>query len=173
MVKLKAHNIDVYHLKEGKHLFGYELGKQFFSLFPEDILNTGAGTVKVEIDKSSRLFNINFDFDLTVTLTCDRSLEPFDFAMKMQREWFIKYGDEDQDIDERMSVISEGTQEINLTQAMFDFIGLEVPMKKLHPKYEDEDEDGTWVFKAEEEADENNEKPSVWDKLKDLKNNKN
>jgi len=54
---------------------------------------------------------------------------------------------------------------------MYEFISLEIPIKKLHPKFRDEEDDngeGKIVYKSESKDDDSDIDPR-WEKLKKLK----
>ena len=48
---------------------------------------------------------------------------------------------EETELDENVIQIKHDAQKINIAQHLFDFIGLAIPMKKLHPRFEQEDAD--------------------------------
>ena len=53
-------------------------------------------------------------------------------------------------------MIPYGADTINIAQHIYDFIGISLPMKKLHPRFrnEDIDEDGFLVYTSEQEPTE-------------------
>jgi uncharacterized metal-binding protein YceD (DUF177 family) len=50
-------------------------------------------------------------------------------------------------------MIPYGADTINIAQHIYDFIGISLPMKKLHPRFrnDDIDEDGLLVYTSEQE----------------------
>jgi uncharacterized metal-binding protein YceD (DUF177 family) len=109
----------------------------------------------------------------TVTLTCDRSLELFDYPIEEDRQIIFKYGDQEMELDHQMVMITNETQRIDVGQYIFEFIGLAVPMKKLHPRYEQEAEFGTLVYSSGDESPDKDQPESDprWGALKKLKKN--
>jgi uncharacterized protein len=78
-------------------------------------------------------------------------------------------------------IIPRDIQKLNLAQYIYEFIGLSIPMKKLHPKFQDEededDENETkLVYRSEDGKKDNKENEEGdgidprWNALKDLKN---
>jgi uncharacterized metal-binding protein YceD (DUF177 family) len=72
-------------------------------------------------------------------------------------------------------MIHRDSDTLELGQYMYEFINLAIPMKKLHPRYQDEVEDGEEVkliyssgtTSTDAESDEDID--PRWDKLKKLK----
>ncbi|HRX00449.1 MAG TPA: YceD family protein, partial [Cyclobacteriaceae bacterium] len=59
-----------------------------------------------------------------------------------------------------------------LGQLVYEFIGLAIPMKKLHPRFQEEDEteEGKMVYSSSTDEEQKEEEVNpMWDKLKKLK----
>lgn len=120
---------------------------------------------------------MTFNIVGTVELECDRSLDLFDFSINAERIMRYRLGEEHQELSDELVVIPKESQTINIASLLYEFIGLEIPMKKLHPRFvEEEDEDGDEellvIYTSEDEAEEENEEESVdprWEALKKLK----
>ena len=97
------------------------------------------------------------DFDITanVELTCDRSLELFDEEVQVEEKYIYKFGDRYEEITDEIEMIPYGADTINIAQHIYDFIGISLPMKKLHPRFRDEDieEEGLLVYTSEKEEE--------------------
>lgn len=174
MSKKDRFYIDIYKLKNGIHQYNFEIGEEFFSSFVHGFANTGKGIAKVTLDKTETLISVTFDLDLKVELTCDRSLEKFEFPVLQREKMLFKYGEEEQELDVDVQMITENTQRIDLGKHLHDYIGLAIPYKKLHPKYMDVDqEQDELIFqtKTDKEEDQITEDPR-WEALKKLKKNK-
>jgi uncharacterized metal-binding protein YceD (DUF177 family) len=177
--KLTDYDINLVKLKDKKHEYDFDLKDDFFSLFDQSIVNGGDLIAHVALDKSPLLITLTITIKGTVNLTCDRSLENFDYAIDINQTLLIKFGDEEIELDENVLQIPHDAQTINLAQHLFDFIGLAIPMKKLHPRFEvDYSEAGDILIystgTASDEAGENNSEPTVdprWDILKNLSKN--
>lgn len=172
MSKKDRFYIDVYNLKNGIHQYDFDIDDSFFTFFGNELTENGKGKAIVTIDKSDNLIDATFEIDIIVELTCDRSLEKFDHPLQQKERMMFKYGDEEQELDVDIMVITRDTQRIDLGQHLFDYIGLAIPYKKLHPRFADDDqEQDELIFQTpiDEEEDENEADPR-WDALKKLKN---
>nr|WP_233150405.1 DUF177 domain-containing protein [Pontibacter sp. BT310] len=135
----------------------------------------------VELEKTETLLTLHFDIKGTVRLTCDRSLEEFDQPVDVQETFRMKFGPEDKELDEDLWMIESDTQQINVAQHLYDYIGLSLPMKKLHPRFlkeEDEDsDDDILIYSSKhagdtdsdsDEGDDDDDIDPRWDALKNL-----
>lgn len=163
MKKLKDYEINIAKLSNKKHEYEFELDDSFFDLFARDIILGGKLLAKVELDKTETLLTFHFDITGTVRLTCDRSLDEFDYPVDVQEVFRIKFGPENAELDDDLWQITEGTQTINIAQHIYDFISLSLPMKKLHPRFveetdEDEDDDqDILIYSSKQAGDEDDD----------------
>ena len=110
-----------------------------------------------------------------VELTCDRSLETFQYPIHERRQVILKFGEEEKEIDHDVVMITHDTQQIDVGQYVFEFVGLAIPMKKLHPRFsESEEEFNSLVYSSgdESESDNSDQTDPRWQKLNDLKRTK-
>ena len=177
--KLNEFDINLHRLSNDTHLLNFSISPAFFESFEQDLIKKGDILVNTKIEKSELLVKVTFDFKGTVALTCDRSLEVFNYNIDYIKEFFIRFGEENAELDENLIQIKHGTEYVNLAQYMYEFLILSLPAKKLHPKFNDEEEDdldedvdGKLVFSTNQEQEEENKTESTdprWDALNKLK----
>ncbi len=180
MKSLKAFDIEIFRLSDGKQSFGYELNDAFFASIEGSLVEKGSLKTNVVLDKSERLILASFDTKGTVELICDRSLEPFEHTIDSQENLVFKFGDEFAELSEDVIMIPRDLQKLNLAQYIYEFIGLSVPMKKLHPKLqaeETDDESETKLVYRSDDSTKDTKKGEDsdvvdprWNALKELKN---
>lgn len=160
-------------LSHSIHEFYYELGSGFFKQYGADTISEGKLKATVAINKHETFLEATFHIQGTVELTCDRSLEVFDFPISIQPKLVYKYGDEDKEISEEVMMIHRDTATLDLGQPMYEYIMLAVPMKKLHPRFQKEDdeaEEGKVVYTSSDEPKGDNDVMDPrWEVLKKLK----
>jgi uncharacterized protein len=180
--KITEYNINLVGLADKRHEYDLEMDNSFFELFDQTLVNGGQLKAQVVLDKSPLLLTFAMHIQGTVNLTCDRSLEPFDYPLDITETLLVKYGDQEMELDENVLQIPHDTQAINLAQHLFDYIGLAIPMKKLHPRFEeDEDSDGDILIYSTAQDEATGAEPDApedegpvdprWDILKKLNNN--
>jgi uncharacterized protein len=100
--------------------------------------------------------------------------------LEIRQELIIKFGDEFAELDDDIVVIPRETQHLNVAQYIYEFISVDVPMKKLHPELvtkEDEDYEveGSLIYQtsAEQDTDDDSEEnvDPRWEALKKFRNN--
>ena len=176
---LEKFNIDIYKLQNGVHQYQFDIDDSFFEAFENSIVDKGKGSVNVELEKTETFIKLHFDINMSVQLECDRSLDLFDFPVHSENSLILKFGDHEEEINEEIIIIPREKQRINLAQYIYEFIGLSIPMKKLHPRYTDENEDDELIYSSDKSSeDQNNEQGSSdedidprWQKLKNLNKN--
>ena len=170
---LRFYNIDIFKLSNQSHDYVFEFDDAFFAEFEDSLVQKGSGTAKVVLNKSETMINLKIDIEGAVELICDRSLDPFDHKISTSDELILKLGDEWEELSEQIIIIPRDSERINVAQFIYEFIGLAIPMKKLHPRFEDEEmSDEPEMIYSSETKEENDDSGSVdprWSKLKDLK----
>lgn len=167
-------DIDIYKLSDEKHSFEFNFDSSFFTLFEDSVVEKGAGTIKVVLDKTPTMITLNFQLEGEVELVCDRSLDNFMFKLTEENQVRLKFGDHQEELSEDLYMISTNTQKIDVGQFVYEFISLAIPMKKLHPRFEDDLDTDELVFYSEDEAESTSNEVTDprWNELKKLKKNK-
>jgi len=168
-----AYSINILGLSNKAHTFDFTIGDEFFKKYGTEIVQGGDFEAKVVLDKHETFIDGDFSITGKASVTCDRSLEPFDQPVKVHRKVLFKYGEEPTELSDEIVVITRDQVDIELGQFIYEFINLDIPMKKLHPRFRDEEEneddktEGKIVYKSD--SDENDETDPRWEKLKKLK----
>ena len=174
--------IQIYGLSNKVHELNFNIKDEFFESFEGSVVERGAFYVSVSLDRTETMITLEIVIKGIAHLECDRSLEGFDFPIETEERVIYKYGDSYEEIDDALFVIPFGTESIDLSAVIYELISVEIPMKKLHPKFqdeeesEDEDEELEMVYSSGDSEDEEEEKKTVeevdprWSKLKDLNN---
>lgn len=176
MKKDHRYDLQIFKLALGRHRFEYELGPDFFALFEEPLVSEGHLHATVDLNKTERLMTLDFHITGDVRLTCDRSLDEFDQPLDIEEQLLVRFGDEAKELDDNVLQITPDTQLLPLAQHLYDYIGLALPMKKLHPRFQneaDDDPDATTklIFttrSADDEPDDDEPADPRWAALKNL-----
>lgn len=172
-------DIDIYKLSNRKHDYEYEIESSFFENFENSIIQKGKLKVKLSMEKSETFIQSDFHIDGIVELICDRSLEHYDFHIDQKNKLIFKYAEEFNELTDEIVTIPKDLQKLNMAQYIYEFIGLAIPMKKLHPKFvkEDDQEDAETILiyttGTKNPEDEKEETDPRWDILNKLKKNNN
>jgi uncharacterized protein len=174
-----AYGVNIIGLSNKVHHFDYELGDEFFRKYGTDLVSQGQFRAEVTLNKHETFIEADFKIKGTATLTCDRSLEPFEFPIWTNKKILFKYGETNEEISDEIIMISRDTATLELGQYIYEFIALAIPMKKLHPKFraeemtEDETAEGKIVYSSESTGNSDDKKDDDidprWNILKKLK----
>lgn len=172
MKKREDYTIHYIGLATGEHNFSYSVDDTFFSEFENSVVKHGKIAVEVELTKQERVLLLNFSFEGWVRMTCHRCLEEFDLPVVGENRLIVKLGDHVEEESDEVIVIPVDGNELDLSQFIFEFIELFIPLRVVHP----DDANGLStcnpeVLKTMNRHIDNEKKPEnhTWDELKKLR----
>ena len=171
MKSLSPYLIKFSGLKEGIHLFNYEIGNKFFKNFDYYDFLDAKLFAKLELEKQSTLLNLKFSFNGEIEVQCDVSMESFDLKLETEHSVFVKFKDDIISTDDKVIFMPAGSHSIDVSHLIYESIILAVPQKKVHPGIENGSLKSEIVEKLEALKPKKNFKEKTdprWDKLKDL-----
>ena len=171
MKSLSPYLIKFSGLKEGMHLFNYELGNKFFKNFDYYDFQDAKLFAKLELEKQSSLLNLKFSFNGEIGVECDVSMESFDLKLETEHTVVVKFKDDIISTDDKVIFMPVGSHTIDVSHFIYESIILAVPQKKVHPGIENGSLKSEIVEKLEALKPKKNFKEKTdprWDKLKDL-----
>lgn len=170
-----AYSINIVGLSNKEHHFHYEFGDEFFGKYGSDLVSRGNFHVDLLLNKHETFLEAEFKIRGTAELICDRSLETFDYPIENTHKIVFKYGEKDEEITDEIVIIHRDTATLEVGQYIYEFIGLSIPLKKLHPRFQEEEDEenpeGKIVYSSEtpQESKNGEEIDPRWNILKKLK----
>lgn len=181
MNELRQYDINIVGLEEKRYEFDFQSDDSFFKALDQQLITKGNVKTHLILDKSETMIRLDFSIVGSVERTCDRSLDLYDESVDTRQTLFLKFADRNEELTDEIELIERNTATISVARYIFDYIVLSMPMRGLHPRFreeeQDDDSDGTLIYSSEPaaELDENDEeKPAVdprWDALRKLSNN--
>ena len=178
MERLRNYDIAFSGLKNGKHEFHFEIGKEFFQLFDtEQEFSKPQITAAVLMDKHSTFLEFFINISGNVELVCDISNQDFSHSIENEIKVLVKFGEEYNDSNIDVITISNKAHAFNVAQLIYEDVLLSIPMKKVSPDLSEEDlqilnkfspKDESFL-NQEEEGQEEIEVDPRWNALKKLK----
>ncbi|OAD45777.1 YceD family protein [Polaribacter atrinae] len=172
MKDLKEFNIQFVGLKEGTHLYEYEIDNKFFESFNFDEFESSSIKVELEFIKKSTLLELTFTANGYVEVPCDVSNEFYNQVVQAVLPLVVNFGPEFNDDNEEVLILPHEAYEFNVAQYIYELIVLSVPNKRVHPKVLDGTMDSEALDKLKElqikEVKTVEETDPRWDKLKNL-----
>ena len=171
MKSLSPYLIKFSGLKEGTHLFNYEIGNKFFKNFDYYDFLDAKLFAKLDLEKQPTLLNLKFSFNGEIEVQCDVSMESFDLKLETEHAVVVKFKDDIISTDDKVIFMTAGSHSIDVSHLIYESIILAVPQKKVHPGIENGSLKSEIVEKLEElrpKKNFNEKTDPRWDKLKDL-----
>ena len=133
MGRLTDYIIPFHSYSNGIYKFDYELDEEFFEHFPDSGIRQPELKVGVQMSKQER--QIEFDFNLTgsVLLACDRCLEDYEQPIDGHFRLYGKFGEGRSEEELEVIWISPSMHQLDLSQYLYEFVVLSLPMRKVHP----------------------------------------
>lgn len=161
--------IPVAGLSLGDHRYTFKIDNSFFSNF--EFFDTDKGMLDLVIDlvKESNLIDFKFHFAGYIELQCDRCLDKFNLNVENNFRLIVNYGKAFEEISDEVITIPSTENNIDLSQYIYEYVNLMLPIKKVHP----DDEEGNNTCNKEminrlHEYSEQKSDPR-WDALKNIK----
>ena len=129
-------------LKQGRTRFSWKAGAEFFRNFDNKDIKDAEILVDVEVEKSGTYLGIDAVVSGNLTVACDRCGADVSLPVRSWISQSIKFGTEPvsgeeivvSEEDERETVyLPEDGGELDMSQTVYDFACLALPMKKVHP----------------------------------------
>lgn len=150
MKRLKEFTIPFVGLKIGKHHFDFKVDKKFFEHFEYNEFNDSNINVDLLLDKKSTLLELHFEISGTVNVNCDLTNEPYNQQVDSIFDLVVKFGEEYNDDDIDILILSHGEYEVSIEQYIYELIILAMPSKRIHPGVEDGTLDSEILERLEE-----------------------
>ena len=138
-VPLQPFVIPLSGLTQGGTQFNWRAdGKFFGNSGNSEILNADL-EVDVHVEKAMRFFGVDAAISGKVTVLCDRCLEELELPVDTGFKLSVKFGEtaETADAGDREIVmIPDGSMELDLSQFVYDYTCISLPMRRVHPEGE-------------------------------------
>lgn len=132
----------------------------------------------VEFVKMLNSIQLSFRASTKLMLTCDRSLEDFEYPVEVSYKILFKPDAEpEEDALQALRPLNTSSNTINIEEEVRDSILLSLPIKKLHPRFVDADGSETPFFESFSDYDEyddfDDDAPADdrWEALRKLRDN--
>ncbi|GAB3980280.1 DUF177 domain-containing protein [Spirosoma terrae] len=181
MNTLRAYDINIVGLDNKRHEYDFTSGDAFFAALEQDLIEKGTIHTHVVLEKSETMIRLDFHITGTVEQTCDRSLDEYEEPVDTQQIMLLKFGDHNEELSDEIELIERSTATINVARYIFEFISLSLPMKRLHPRFRDEDENeaddeqnGKVIYRSDAEINDEDDQSAIdprWAALRKLSDN--
>lgn len=112
--------------------FEFIMGNSFFATVEGEDWDGGEIVAGVSMSKSAGVITLEFQLKGFLNIMCDRCLEYYAQNIDSTQLLFIKYGEERQEIDENVLIITRDEHQVDISQFLLEFLILALPLKKVH-----------------------------------------
>jgi len=133
----KEYKIPHAGLKKEVHEFSYELDEKFFANYENSLISKCNIAVSVKFDKRHEPYILEVDLDGTVWSECDRCTASLPLTIHTSFIIYVKYAyDESMKEIEDVEIIyiARDDQHIDITQFLYDYAHLSIPVHKICDK---------------------------------------
>ncbi|GAB3036102.1 YceD family protein [Spirosoma pulveris] len=182
MNPLRAYDIHIVGLDNKRYEYDFTSDSTFFAALEQELIKAGNVQTHLVLEKSETMIRLEFHIVGTVEQTCDRSLDEYDEPVDTKQTMLLKFGDHNEELSDEIELIERNTSTINVARYIFEFISLSLPMKRLHPRYRDEDDqdnddqNGKLIYSSDtatsnDDADDQKDIDPRWAALRKLSDN--
>jgi uncharacterized metal-binding protein YceD (DUF177 family) len=125
--------IPINGIKPGNYSFNFKIDDSFFQHFEYSEIRKGNVGVHIEMEKEEKLIQFHFTLDGFVTVHCDRCYEEMEQAINGTEELIVKFGSDFHEESEDVQIIPEGESQFNVSQFLYEYIHLLLPIRRVHP----------------------------------------
>ena len=153
------------------HDYTFDIDASFFEQFENAPVQDGNVEMRLELNKQSDMYVLQFEFEGTVNTDCDRCLAPIALPIEGAERLLVKFSLEETSEEAEVIFIHPETPQLDVSKYVYEFICLAIPMIKTYDceaekkKPCDEKMLGYLESQQEEEQQDN----PIWDALKKLK----
>lgn len=129
-------------------------------------------TMHVIVKNHNYMRTADVTMEGSVTVLCDRCLQPYEMAVKHSESFIIKvdeYGELYSD-DENVIIISSDDTQLDMSNLFREMIIVSLPLKKVHPTNLCDTSMKKYII-SDQKVQNNNEIDSRWESLKNLFDN--
>ena len=130
---LKKYQIDLKNLSLSEaYKFEFVLEDEFFESVDGPEVKQGKVNVSLNVVRVSSAFELDFQIEGVVTVTCDRCLEDMEIPVETINRLIVTFGETYAETSDEQIIVSEEDGFINVAWYMYEFIVLAIPIKRIH-----------------------------------------
>ncbi len=141
MNALRQYDINIAGLQPKRYEYDFESDDALFAALEQTIIAHGTVQTHLILDKSETMIRLDFHIVGSVEQICDRILDEYEQPVDTRRTMLLKFGDHNEELSDEIELIERNTQIVNVGRFIFEFLSLSLPMKRLHPRFRDEEDE--------------------------------
>ena len=136
MEQIGLYKIAYKGLKVGSYSFDFKVDNALFEAYETEEIKGGNCDVRVELNRTEAMLELNISIQGEVICLCDRCLEECPIAIDYNDNLLVKFSDETDYYDGEVMWISPAEDMVDLTQYIYESIVLSLPYSRVHQEGE-------------------------------------
>lgn len=130
--------IEIKGLSKGEHRFESKIDGSFFEAYENDTIADADLDVVAVVNKGEGRIGLELRIDGDVTVRCDRCLADLVLPVAIECPFSVQFSsyveEEDEQIGEDVIVMDRNQGDLDISQLIYDYVNLHLPLKKVHPE---------------------------------------
>ena len=132
MTQLNEYVIPIGGLALGQHEYTYSIDSSFFKAIDNSEVESGKVEMRVRLEKQTTMAVVDFEQLGNVQVNCDRCGDVLEHSINATNQLVIKFNDADFNDNDDVVILNELDNRFDLTHYFYEYIHLEIPLKRLH-----------------------------------------
>ena len=132
MEQIGLYKIAYKGLKVGSYDFDFKVDNALFEAYETEEIKGGDCVVRVQLNRSEAMLELNVSIEGEVICECDRCLEDCPIAIDYNGDLVVKFSEETDFYDGDVMWISPAEDMLDLTQYIYESIVLSLPYSRVH-----------------------------------------
>ena len=132
MEQIGLYKIAYKGLKVGSYDFDFKVDNALFEAYETEEIKGGDCVVRVKLNRSEAMLELNVTIEGEVICECDRCLEDCPIAIDYDGDLVVKFSEETDFYDGDVMWISPSEDMLDLTQYIYESIVLSLPYSRVH-----------------------------------------
>ncbi len=122
-------------LKQGKHVFEFDITDAFFDTFEYSIIQKGKVHIEFTLDKKDTMMVGEFQVEGSVETSCDRCNDSIEVPIEGEFRLVYKFDNKESE-DEALVIIYPEEYELHIKDTLLEFMTVLLPIRTIHPQGE-------------------------------------
>lgn len=131
------YTIPLIGLKEGSHIYDFDVDKDFFDDYEESGIGNSRLIVETVLIKRSAHMELEISIRGEVNIMCDRCLDDYWQTIESKNKMLVKLGEEWEEADDEVLTIPSNESRIDISKFIYEFVHLALPLQRFHPETEE------------------------------------
>lgn len=158
-------------LANGLHSFSWEMEPSFFDDEMLDDIQEANLKVNLALHKNERMLNLDFHLFGKAKCVCDRCGDDVWLDIDSNHNLIARFAQETNMTDDEVIFLSPAEYQLDIRQFIFEYTHLSLPVKKVHPKGECNDQVLEYLTQKSDDEIETTETDPRWEALGKLNKN--